>query len=121
MILKEYWNTDKVDRRKNREKVSYFYIILIHIGRKRYIKIGTTSQTPHQRFKQYKANNYVVDKVVYICECTECEEYKLERYCHRNWNNIKGLCRIPLDRFSYFQIPKDFESIINNLVALYRN
>ena len=121
MILKEYWNTEKVARRKHKEDIGYFYIILIHRGRKRYIKVGTTTQTPHQRFKQYKSNNYIIDKIFYICECTDCEEFKLERYCQRNWNNIKGLHKIPLDRFSYFQIPNNLEDLINNLIAPYRN
>lgn len=120
MILKEYWNTEKVDRRKNKNYICYFYVILIHKGRKRYIKVGITSQTPHQRFKKYQTQNYIVDKIIYICECTDCEEVRFERHCQKEWGKIKGLRHIPFDRFSYFQIPNNLIEIINSMVAPYR-
>ena len=121
MVLKEYWGTEKVNRRKHKEDIYYFYIILIHKDRKRYLKVGTTSQTPHQRFKQYKNNNYIFDKVLYICECTDCEEVKFERHCQKHWGKIKGLHHIPFDRFSYFQVPNNLVDLINELVSPYRN
>ena len=99
-----YNNSLEVPHRTQNYHPSYFYVVLCHRGRTKYIKIGTTSQTPNQRFKHYP---YELDEVICIVECFKGVELAIEENCRNEWGELQGLTHIPKDRFTYFNINRD--------------
>lgn len=93
----------EVPKRTQNNHPNYFYVVLCHKGRTKYIKVGTTSQTPHQRFKNYP---YELDEVICIVECFKGVEFAIEANCQNEWGELSGLTHIPKDRFTYFNISR---------------
>lgn len=99
-----FQNDITVPKRCKNYHPNYFYVLRCHKGRTRYIKIGTTSKTPYQRFKHYP---YTIDEIYCIVECFNGVELAIEQNCRTDWRLEKGLTHIPKDRFTYFCINKD--------------
>ena len=99
-----FQNSLEVPKRTKNNHPHYFYVVLCHEGRTRYIKVGTTSQSPAQRFKHYP---YIVDEVICIVECYKGVELAIEENCRCEWGDYRGITHIPKDRFTYFNIKRD--------------
>lgn len=110
-IVKEYFNVKDFNSiSKPTKGNSFFYIIRIHQGRKRWLKIGTAKNII-SRFKYYEYN---IDEIFYIAEIEgEKDNLKYETY-YRNRLTVekKGLHFVKNDRFSYFIIPCDLFELI---------
>ena len=112
-----FQNSTIVPKRKKSYHPNYFYILRCHKGKKRFLKVGTTSQTLHQRFKNYP---YIIDEIYCIIECFHGIELALEKSCQQEWKKLKGLNYTPKDRFTYFAINKEqIKKLISQQIKIF--
>lgn len=114
-----FQNSLEVPNRTKNYHPHYFYVVLCHRGRTRYIKIGTTSQAPIQRFKHYP---YDLDEVICIAECFKGVELAIEENCRNEWAELSGLTHHPKDRFTYFRLDQErLKEMILEQIGTFQN
>lgn len=115
--MRLYKGTAEVARRYRKDECNYFYVIRIHRGKERYLKVGITSQSPKKRFSGYRQSGYTIDEVYFICECQNNNEKIIEAYCQARWGQLPGLTFHEKDRFTYFSIPENLEQIVKEAIS----
>lgn len=90
-----------------------FYVVLLQLGRIRFLKIGTAENGVGVRFcaQDYKKYNFM--KILYVAELEATPKdkknvcYHVEDLTRSALREMKGLTFVKNDRFKYFRLPDE--------------
>lgn len=112
-IVKEwYFPESGKSIRKTSKDNGLFYVVRLHKGRERFLKIGTTERTITQRFNAKDYKKYTSVKFLYVAEISRKGSnpfdgiYEVEDLTRVHLMNTSGFSFVKNDRFRYFQLPE---------------
>jgi hypothetical protein len=90
-----------------------FYVVLLQMGRIRFLKIGTAENGIKSRFRATDYKKYSFIKLLYVAELKATEKdqknvcYHVEDLTRSALREMKGFTFVKNDRFKYFSLPNE--------------
>lgn len=111
--------------KKSDKNNTLFYVVRLHKGRQRFLKIGTTERSIKQRFSGKDYKKYSTIKFLYVAELTADKNpkdacYHVEDLTRSAIRETKGFTFVKNDRFKYFQLPKSLKvyTSLNDFITI---
>lgn len=111
--------------KKSDKNNTLFYVVRLHKGRQRFLKIGTTERSIKQRFSGNDYKKYSTIKFLYVAELTADKNpkdacYHVEDLTRSAIRETKGFTFVKNDRFKYFQLPKSLKvyTSLNDFITI---
>ena len=111
-IIQEWNNPTAEEKFKKTSKENpFFYIVVLQMGRVRFLKIGTAENSLRGRFSQADYKKYSSIKILYAAELESDKKnkknvcYHVEDLTRSAIREMKGFTFVKNDRFKFFQLP----------------